>query len=664
MPQPPRTIDDVLAQARAGLRRLSPEETAAAVRRGALLVDIRPDAQRVAEGAIPGALVIERNVLEWRLDPVSAARIPAAVDHDVEVVVFCSEGYTSSLAASSLQDLGLRNATDLDGGFQAWMRAGLPVSVPAENVVRISGSAVPEDPQRLQPTTAAEAGAGTVVIDPETALGIEGLLQVANGGAVALSPGAHDRLRRAREVVRDTLAAEVPAYGLNGGLGHARDQRISAQTLARYQVAIVLGHAGGIGPPLPTAAVRAAMLARLNSAARGGSALTEATAEMFVKLLNAGVHPVVPAVGSVGASDLMHLAAVASVAIGYGQAEYGGRLLSGADALEAAGLEPLQLEPGEGLALVSANSVATGCGCLAVQRAQQLVEEADVVAALSLEAVNGNLSVVDPAVGIAKPVPGQIESIRHLRSILGGSRLFETGRAASLQDALSFRVIPQVHGAARELVGAARQAVEIELNAMDDNPLVWIPDGRLISNGNFQPVAMALCFDALRPALAHVGLCSIRRMNHLGMALFGGAEHLETLIADLPKDAGRGLSTYAAAALWAELRQLAGPATLDIQSLDLEHEDHATAAPLAVATTDRALGLVERILAVELDCASSVIALRRAPRGLGAGSGAAFELARAVAEDSQASAARVNDELVELLRTGELLRRAHSAAAS
>ena len=125
-----RTIDDVLEEARARLHRFSPEE-AAAVRRGALLVDIRPAAQRGAEGEIPGALVIERNVLEWRFDPTSAAHIPAAVDHDVEVVVFCSEGYSSSLAASSLQDLGLHRATDLDGGFHAWKRAGLPVSAPA-----------------------------------------------------------------------------------------------------------------------------------------------------------------------------------------------------------------------------------------------------------------------------------------------------------------------------------------------------------------------------------------------------------------------------------------------------------------------------------------------------------------------------------------------------
>jgi histidine ammonia-lyase len=656
-----RTIDEVLEQARATLHRFSPAEAAAAVRRGALLVDIRPAEQRASEGDIPGALVIERNVLEWRLDPASAARIPAAADHDVEVVIVCSEGYTSSLAAASLQELGLRRATDVDGGFQAWKRAGMPVSPP---VAIAGGTTAPPDDR--PPSPGASAGgpeSAMLLLDPETPLGIADLRQVVEGREVGLSPGARQRLRAAGDVVRETLAAGVAAYGLNGGLGHARDQRLPPASLPRYQVGIVLTHAGGIGPPLPTAAVRAAMLARLNSAARGGSALTERSAEMLVALLNAGVHPVVPAIGSVGASDLMHLAAIASVAIGHGEAEYGGRLLSGAEALAAAGLEPLQLEAGEGLALVSANSVSTGCGCLAVDRAQQLVEEADVVAALSLEAVDGNLSVIDPAVGLAKPVPGQIESIRHLRSILDGSRLFEPGRAVSLQDALSFRVIPQVHGAARELVEAAREAVEIELNAMDDNPLVWVPERRLISNGNFQPVAMALSFDALRPGLAHIGLCSIRRMNHLGNILFGDAEQFGQFVVELPEGASRGLSMYAAAALWAELRQLAGPATLDIQSLDLEQEDHATAAPLSVATTDRSLGLVERILAVELDCAASVIGRRPAPRGLGAGTAAAYELVRTVVEDPRTSAARANDALTDLVRTGELLRRVRSAPA-
>lgn len=650
----PRSIGEVLAAARARLTRMSPQSAAAAALCGAILVDIRPSAQRAEEGEIPGAVVIERNVLEWRLDPSSDARIPAAVDHDVDVIVFCSEGYTSSLAALSLQHLGLHRATDIEGGFRAWARAGLPVAAPQEGARHLFRG---ERPFASTPAVGTEP----LVLDPERALLVEAVREVADGRLVELSSQALSRVRAARTVVEQSLQSGVAAYGLNAGLGHARDESVSARQLSDVQVGIVLSHASGVGPPLPAAQVRAAMLARLNSAVRGGSALRELTTVMLAQMLNSRIHPVVPAIGSVGASDLMHLAAVASVAIGHGEAELDGTVMSGAEALAAAGLVPLTLEAGEGLALVSANSVSTGGASLAVGWAQQLMEGADIVAALSLEAIDANLSVIDPAVGEAKPVAGQQEVIAHLRSLLAGSRLFEPGRAGSLQDPLSFRVVPQVHGAVRELVRAARNAVEIELNAMDDNPLVSISQRRLISNGNFHPMAMALSFDALRPGLAHVGLCSIRRMNHLDKALFGEARSFEEAMVAAAHGERSGLSSYAAAALWAELRQLAGPATLDIQSLDLEQEDHATAAPLSVSATEHALSLLEQILAIELDCASCLLGRRPSPAVLGSGTEAAFALATKAVGAHARSAARVNDTMAELLRSGALQRAAREA---
>jgi len=655
MSEEPRSIDDMLVEARARLKRMSPQSAAAAARCGAILVDIRPSAQRAEEGEIPGAVVIERNVLEWRLDPSSDARVPAAVDHDVEVIVFCSEGYTSSLAASSLQQLGLHRATDIEGGFRAWARAGLPVAAHHAAARHLSHG---ERPHASPPAVAVEP----LVLDPERTLFVEAVREVADGRLVELSPRALSRVKAARTVVEQTLRSGVAAYGLNAGLGHARDESVSAGHLSDVQVGIVLSHASGVGPPLPVAQVRAAMLARLNSAVRGGSALSEPSTLLLARMLNSRVHPVVPAIGSVGASDLMHLAAVASVAIGHGEAEIDGTVMSGAEALAAAGLQPLTLEAGEGLALVSANSVSTGGASLAVGSAEKLMEQADIVAALSLEAVDANLSVIDSAIGEAKPVAGQQEVIAHLRCLLAGSRLFEPGRAGSLQDPLSFRVVPQVHGAVRELVRAARSAVEIELNAMDDNPLVSISQQRLISNGNFHPMAMALFLDALRPGLAHVGLCSIRRMNHLGKALSGGARSFEEAMVAAAHGERSGLSSYAASALWAELRQLAGPATLDIQSLDLEQEDHATAAPLSVTATEHSLALLEQILAIELDCASCLLGRRPSPAVLGAGTKAAFELAtRAIGADER-SAARVNDTMMELLRSGALQRAARAAS--
>jgi len=502
-----------------------------------------------------------------------------------------------------------------------------------------------------------------IVLDPKTRLTIDGLADVAGGRAVSLSPLADERLAAARAVVEETLAADIAAYGLNTGLGDARDRRVSERALLDYQKAIIRLHAGGIGPALPATAVRAAMAVRVNSAIRGGSGIRPRTARMLVDMLNAGVHPVVPAIGSVGASDLMHLAAIALVLIGDGEAEVGGRVLPGREAMAQAGLEPLELAPLEGLALISANSMAAGHGAIVVRRAEQLVATADAVVALSLEAIDGNLSVIDAQVGMAKPVPGQIEALDHLNRLLAGSRLFEEGAASSLQDPLSFRVVPQVHGAAREFVRFARQAVEIELNAMDDNPLVSIAERRLLSNGNFHPMAMALSFDAVRPALTHLGLCSIRRMNHLTGRHLGAVSQFEALTNAMADESPRGLSTYAAAALFAEVRHLAGPATLDIQSLDLEQEDHATAAPNSIAVTERVIDLLQRILAVELDCASSVID-RTQTGQLGRGAEVAHRLVKtAVAASESPTAAAINDRIVELLDRGDFLREVDAAAA-
>ncbi len=641
-----RSIDDLLSEARRRLKRYDPSEAHAAQQRGAYLVDIRPAAQRAEEGEIPGALIVERNVLEWRFDPLSPSRLPDAARYDAEVVVFCSEGYTSSLAAASLKDMGLSRATDVDGGFQAWKRAGLPVTTPLHH------AAAGRDARAgAAAATAGGVGAEAVVLDPEIRLDLDGLLAIALGRPVAIATGAEARLARASEVIEAVLAAGTRAYGLNTGLGHSRDDRVDSQLLADYQLSIVRLHAGALGSPLRTEIVRGAMAARLNSAVRGGSGLRRGTVDLLAAMLNRGVHPVVPEIGSVGASDLGHMAAIGLVVIGSGQAEVGGRVLPGRDALAAVGLEPVVLQPMEGLAIISANSVAVGHGAFVAARAARAVEASDVVAAVSFEAIGANLSVIDPAVGAAKGIAGQVAAISHLRALLEGSSLFESGAARSLQDPLSFRVVPQVHGAAREFVAAARAAVETELNASDDNPLV-VADGRMVSNGNFHPMAMALSFDAVRTALAHVALLSSRRMSHLTRLAFQGRD------AAFPVE-GSGLrpvnTTYSAAALYAELRFLAGPATLDVPSLDLEQEDHATAAPLSVSFTEQLIGLLERILAVELDFAVGLLDRTPRERRRGRGVEAIQELvSEATSARDSVSTAQVNEALWRLVASDEL----------
>jgi histidine ammonia-lyase len=448
---------------------------------------------------------------------------------------------------------------------------------------------------------------GTVRLTTADA-GITDVLRIAQGARVSLEPDAVARIGASRAVVDALVDGPDLVYGLNTGLGHQRDVRVPREALRRYQDLIVLAHDGAIGPPLPTALVRAAMAVRLAGIARGGSGVSLPAAEGIAALLNAGVHPVVPTVGSVGASDLMHMSAIAQVLIGHGRAEVAGEILPGAEALARAGLAPVVLEPKDGLALISANGVSIGHAVLVVDRARRLARAADLVLAVSLEAMAGNPSIVDPAVLAAKPVPGQAAAGALVRAFLDDSELFLPGGPRSVQDPLSFRVGPQVHGAFREFVALLETAVETELRAMDDNPLVDLAGGRIVSNGNFHPMTMALSLDALRPAIAHVGQLSDRRMNHLWAAvadLFLDAVLVEELI-------GRGdsLLRYTAAARASELRVTAGPATLDIGALDLGVEDHATNAPLAARRTDEALGMLGDVLAIELLTSALVVRLR------------------------------------------------------
>jgi histidine ammonia-lyase len=457
------------------------------------------------------------------------------------------------------------------------------------------------------------------------------VVAVADGAAVELGPAAIERIAAARAVVDRLVDGPELVYGLNTGLGHLRDVRVSPDVLRSYQEAIVRAHDGGMGPSLPARIVRAAMFVRLAGLARGGAGASLGVARQLAAMLSAGVTPVVPETGSVGAADLMHLAAIAQVLIGGGRAEVGGDILPGAEALRRAGLEPLVLEPKDGLALVSANGVSVGWAALVVARGTRLAATADLVLATSLEAVRGNPSIVDPVAAAAKPVPGQMEAAARIRAFLDGSDRWAAGGADSVQDPLSFRVGPQVHGAFREQLGYLARQVDAELAASDDNPLVVADEGRMLSNGNFHPIAMALAADALRPAIAHVAQISDRRMNHLWARLFADAEMATPGGLEEAASAGGPLLRYAAAVRASELRSLADPVTLDIGPLDLGVEDHATNAPLAVQRTDESLDRLVDVLAVELLIAADLI--RRHPEAvgrLGAGTQAGLEALRRV----------------------------------
>jgi histidine ammonia-lyase len=463
----------------------------------------------------------------------------------------------------------------------------------------------------------------TVTITEEP-LSLEDLLDIVDGARVELADSAQMVIAASRAVVERALSRNDAVYGLTTQVGHGKDTRLTEEQIRGEQMFLVMSHSGGLGPALPTPQVRAALAVRLIGIARGGSGASPAVADVLVAMLNAGVHPLVPEIGSVGAGDLGPMAGMAQVAVGQGRAEYQGEQLPGGEALRRAGITPLVVSGKDGLALVSANGVSIGHAALVVARAERVASAADIAAALSMEATGANPSIVHPAVARAKRIPGQAAAADHLRSLLAGSGLLQPGGPKSVQDALSFRVVPQVHGALREQIGATRNAVVTELNAADDNPLVSVPDQTLISNGNFHPMVLAIACDALRIALAQVGQLSERRLSHLWNGCMQQMTGLPTTGEPMTL---YGLQLrYPAAALFPELKQLAAPATLDIPPLDLGVEDHHTAAPLSVRKTDTALGLLEDLLAIELMLAHDLLGLRSTKSVLGAGPEAALRM--------------------------------------
>ncbi|MBA3410333.1 MAG: aromatic amino acid lyase [Geodermatophilaceae bacterium] len=473
-------------------------------------------------------------------------------------------------------------------------------------------------------------------------MSVDELLAVVDGATVELAPDALATIEASRAVVSRALASGKPIYGVSTHVGHGKDVRLTQDELRGQQEFLVMTHSGGFGPPLPTALVRAAIAVRLNGIARGGSGASPAAANVLVAMLNAGIHPIVASVTSVGAADLGPMAGIAQVAIGRGTADYGGQTLTGGEALHRAGIAPLVLEPKDGIALISANGVSIGHAALVIARAAEVAAAADVSAALSMEATHANTSIILAVVAAAKPFPGQIEAAAHLRDILAGSHLLDSSAAPSVQDALSFRVVPQVHGALRDYIAYARRAVEVELNSASDNPLVSVPDQAIVSNGNFHPMVLAIAFDALRVAIAHVGQLSERRMSHLWDAFFtlmsgGGPPPNES-----PPPLFGVQLRYPAAALFPELKQLAAPATLDTPSVDMGVEDHGTSAPLSVRKTEEALGLLDDLLVIELLLARDVLSMMLARPALGSGTAHALQAVEEAIASCEPSPAAVH----------------------
>lgn len=504
------------------------------------------------------------------------------------------------------------------------------------------------------------AGEPGVVILNGDELSIGQVVRVAQCGVpVAVAPQALVRMRAARDVVDRVLERGDVVYGMNTGLGPLVRHRVHRDNLDQFLVRTVVGHRAPRGAQLDAAVVRAMMLARANGMAKGGVGVRTEVVQMLVAALNASVHPIVRHGGSVGQSDLSEMAQIGEVLIGLGEAEYRGRRLPGAEALAAAGLQPIRLKAKEALGLISANGMTIGHGALVLAEMADLLDTFDLTAALALEGFGGNLTIIHPAAARMKPHPGHLHTAERLRALLHESYLWESTGARNLQDPLSFRCMPQIHGAAHDAYDFVRRTVEIELNSASDNPLVSLEDQSIISVGNFDITAVAVAFDMLRVALAQVAQVANERVHKQLWAQFSG---LPTGLGLHDEPVG-GLHALArvCASLAAEAQVLANHVSLAYHSQLAEGiEDQASMAPLSVRKTAELISAARQLAAIELIVSARAVELRGQPQ-LGRGTRIAYEAVQAGATMAPNAWELDFEHVTEMLASGRLLQRVREA---
>ena len=458
-----------------------------------------------------------------------------------------------------------------------------------------------------------------ILLDGQS-LSIQQVLQVAYGEAgqpeVEISPLAQKQVQRAADAVQSLLARGEVAYGITTGFGAFKDKVIPLEDVKKLQKNIIMSHAVGTGDMYDVPTTRAVMLIRANTLSRGHSGIRPSTLGLLVGMLNAGIHPQIPEKGSLGASgDLAPLAHMALVMIGMGTAEYQGEVISGTEALKRAGLEPVELAAKEGLALTNGTTVMCAIGTLQVHQSERLCGVMDAAGTLSLEALNGTPLAFDERIHALRPFPRQMETAKHLRELLDGSEFTRHYDPSNVQDAYTLRCMPQVHGAVREAIAYTRWVMKIELNAVTDNPLIFIDDETeeitVLSGGNFHGEPLAIAMDYLAIAMTELGNISERRI----MRLTDECSNAHALPAFLTNEGGLNsgfmITQYTAAALATENKVLAHPASVDSIPTSANVEDHVSMGLTAGLKLRQITKNVTHILATELMAAAQGVDFRR-----------------------------------------------------
>jgi histidine ammonia-lyase len=443
-------------------------------------------------------------------------------------------------------------------------------------------------------------------------LTLEQLVAIAHEQApVALSADARARVRAARAVVDEFADHETPTYGINTGFGSFAEVKIPHDSLSQLQVNLLRSHAAGVGEPLAVPVVRAAMALRANVLAKGYSGIRLETLELLVELLNRRVHPLVPSRGSVGASgDLAPLAHIALVLIGEGRVTDGSQVVDGRAVLARKALTPATLGPKEGLALINGTQPSTALLGLAVAGAQRLARAADIIAALSIDGLQGSTKPFDARIHAARGLSHQSLSAANLRILLDGSGINAAhANCGRVQDAYSMRCAPQVHGAARSACQFAHDIFAAEANAATDNPMVFADTRDIVSGGNFHGAPVSVAADLLCIGIVQLATISERRSDRLVNPASSGLPAFLTRHGGL--HSGLMMAQVTAAALASELKTLAHPASVDTIPTSGNKEDHVSMSMAAALKSMQAVALAARVLAVELLCACQAIDLLR-----------------------------------------------------
>jgi histidine ammonia-lyase len=423
--------------------------------------------------------------------------------------------------------------------------------------------------------------------------------------AVEIAPEAVERMRETRALVERVVERGDEVYGVTTGVGARKKIRVPPEEIPAFNRRLIENHRIATGADAPADVVRATMLRHANALAKGTSGVRPEIAERIVRALNDGERPRVRMLGSLGQGDLAPMADLAAALFG-----------------------DEELLAKEGIALVNSNAFSTALASLAVSDAERLVDTLDVTGAMDLEAFASNLTMLHPAIGNVRPYPGLCLALERLRGLLAGSYLWEPGAARNLQDPLTFRCLPQIHGATRDALSFTRSQLEIELNASQENPLVIPEEDRIVSVANFDIVPLAGALDFLRVALAPALTSACERLIKL---LQGPLTGLPDGLAPRQGLAENSLGEFgvAAQALTAEARLLAQPVSFElVTSTHAEGiEDRITMAPLAARRLSEMVGLGERLAAIGFTVAAQALDLRDAPR-LGTGTQRAFDLVR------------------------------------